>query len=195
MNVTIRTGILTSARVDKLSYGAELFYRRLLSAVNGKGVIDATTSILRASCFPLRIDSVSNAQVEEWVNECVAADLVQIDDDGKLTVLRFIHRGHDDVPDKERERTPAGDFDAFWNAYPRKVGKGDARRAWDALRHRPDLETLLLAIEKRRGSEQWKKEGGQYIPHPSTWLRQHRWLDDETATAREYQSDIQLVVR
>ncbi|MGA1385971.1 MAG: hypothetical protein ACO306_04535 [Flavobacteriaceae bacterium] len=71
------------------------------------------------------------------------------------------------------------DFDTFWKAYPRKVAKGAARTAWDRTKNiRPSLDILLEAIEKQKQQEQWQKDGGTYIPHPATWLRQERW-DDE----------------
>jgi hypothetical protein len=71
---------------------------------------------------------------------------------------------------------PPGGFDAFWAAYPRKVGKEAARRAF--AKARTDLDTLLAAIERQRGSAQWQKDGGQYIPNPATWLQQGRWEDE-----------------
>jgi hypothetical protein len=70
------------------------------------------------------------------------------------------------------------EFDTFWQAYPRKVGKGDARKAWQQTASiRPDMDTLLTAISAQRRCEQWQKDGGQYIPHPSRWLRAERWDD------------------
>lgn len=69
------------------------------------------------------------------------------------------------------------DFIKFWEAYPRKVGKKDARRAWDKATDKPSCEELLRAIEDQKKSEQWLKDGGQYIPHPSTWLNHGRWAD------------------
>lgn len=74
-------------------------------------------------------------------------------------------------------RLKAG-FDAFWGAYPRKVAKGKCLHVWLALR--PDeslLARMLRALERHKASEQWKREAGQYIPHPSTWLNQQRWED------------------
>ena len=40
------------------------------------------------------------------------------------------------------------------------------------------LETLLEAIKKQKKSAQWVKDGGQFIPHPTTWLNGKRWEDD-----------------
>ena len=83
--------------------------------------------------------------------------------------------GPDTVP---RQRRELG-FDDFWKLYPRKIGKQEAKKAWE--RHngnRPPLETILSKIEILKKSEQWSKQGGQYIPHPATWLNRGGW-DDE----------------
>ena len=75
------------------------------------------------------------------------------------------------------------DFDLFWKAYPKKVAKGDARKAWGQTeRIRPDLETLLSAITEQMKSDQWRKNEGQFIPYPATWLRQERWDDELKVT-------------
>lgn len=70
-------------------------------------------------------------------------------------------------------------FAEFWDAYPRKVGKDAARRIYE--KRRPDEEIhaqMLAAIESQRRSPAWVKDGGQFIPHPSTWLSQGRWQDE-----------------
>ena len=36
----------------------------------------------------------------------------------------------------------------------------------------------MTAIGRARVTEQWQKEGGRFIPNPTTWLNQGRW-DDE----------------
>ena len=77
-------------------------------------------------------------------------------------------------------------FDLFWEAYPRKVGKADARKAFKKAK--APLETILSAIERQKQSEQWQKNGGQYIPNPSTWLNQGRW-DDELPSASGFQGN------
>lgn len=70
-------------------------------------------------------------------------------------------------------------FERFWSAYPRHVAKQEALKRFEKLNPSDDLlETMLKAIEKQKGSEQWTKDNGQYIPHPSTWLNQSRWEDE-----------------
>lgn len=70
-------------------------------------------------------------------------------------------------------------FVIFWEAYPNKTGKQAARRAWDRLK--PDdamLRTMVSAIDRQKRSDQWRREGGRFIPHPTTWLNQGRWEDE-----------------
>lgn len=74
-------------------------------------------------------------------------------------------------------------FDQFWHMYPRKIGKGAARKAF--ARINPDdelLKRMITAVVKQSKTTDWTKEGGQYIPHPTTWLNQERW-EDEVAAA------------
>lgn len=70
------------------------------------------------------------------------------------------------------------DFELVWKAYPRKVGKGAARKAWNKLA--PDaalVQKMLDALKWQVYQDQWSKDGGAYIPHLSTWLNQERWDD------------------
>lgn len=94
--------------------------------------------------------------------------------------------------DKEEEKditphTPQGDraFDMFWSAYPRKIGKEKARTSFKTAMKKATLETMLAAIEAQKQSDQWQRDGGQYIPHPSTWLNQGRWEDEVTERGRQ----------
>ena len=68
-------------------------------------------------------------------------------------------------------------FDVFWIAYPKKTGKAAALKAWSKLKPKP-LEECLIALAWQRHSEQWTKDGGQYVPNPSTYLTQGRWMDE-----------------
>ena len=49
-------------------------------------------------------------------------------------------------------------FEEFWDAYPKKVSKPDAKKAWDRLK--PDLQAVLAGISRWKASEQWTKGGG-----------------------------------
>ena len=76
-----------------------------------------------------------------------------------------------------------GHFDIFWKAYPRKKSKGDAEKAF--VKIKPDKELLnvmLSKIEQAKISKDWLKDGGQYIPHPATWLNSKGWEDEYDIT-------------
>lgn len=74
-------------------------------------------------------------------------------------------------------------FERFWQAYPRKVGKLAARKAYAVAVRKvagPDPPGLLIeAVE--RAKPFWTDP--RFIPHPATWLNQGRW-DDEPEPAR-----------
>lgn len=83
--------------------------------------------------------------------------------------------------ESESKQEPREDaFDVFWNAYPKKVGKEAARKAF--ARVKVPVETLTAAVQRQKGSDQWSRDNGQYIPNPATWLNQGRW-EDELAPA------------
>ena len=79
------------------------------------------------------------------------------------------------IPPKPPKGRTDAEFAEFWNAYPTKVGKQPARKAFDKVK--VPVETLVAAIERQKCSSQWSKDGGQYIPNPATWLNQERWND------------------
>ncbi len=70
-------------------------------------------------------------------------------------------------------------FNEFWSAYPRKIAKADAERAWDKIR--PDIQTVLTALEWQCKTEDWTKEGVKYIPFPATYLNSRRYEDEKPA--------------
>lgn len=77
-------------------------------------------------------------------------------------------------------------FSNFWQAYPKKVGKGAAEKAFK--KYKPDdvlLDAMLNALSVQKQSDQWKKDGGQFIPNPATWLNQKRWEDESPSVEQK----------
>lgn len=84
-------------------------------------------------------------------------------------------------------------FDEFWKCYPKKIGKGYARKIF--LKFKPSRELLQKIIEKvtlLKETEQWKKDHGQFIPHPATWLNREGW-DDEVEKPEDIYSNLEIV--
>ena len=77
-------------------------------------------------------------------------------------------------------------FKEFWAAYPRK---DDKKRAWLKFKAIKNLEKvfpdIMADVENKKKSEQWNKNGGQFIPMPSTYLNNERWNDEETITRQD----------
>jgi len=96
---------------------------------------------------------------------------------------------HDQDQDQEPPKAPQGGrkskslrsgseaFGKFWESYPRKVGKGQALRAWpgDDL-----LPEILAALEWQKPT--WRDP--KFVKHPSTWLNGRCWEDEKPAGAQ-----------
>jgi len=91
---------------------------------------------------------------------------------------------HPENTPRARKGGRSTDFDAFWSAYPRKVGKDAATKAFaKAVRRITDadpLAVILAGIE--RALPGWDEP--DFIPHPTTWLNQGRWEDEAPTPAK-----------
>ena len=70
------------------------------------------------------------------------------------------------------------DFERWWEHYPRKVNKGDARMAWWQTKSiRPSTDLLIRCLIVAKVSPGWLEDAGKWIPHASTYLRNEKWED------------------
>jgi len=78
-------------------------------------------------------------------------------------------------------RQVSADFDAWWAAWPNKVGKKPARKAYAVARKTVDADTLLNGVAAYvRG----KPQDRPWL-NPQTWLNQARWEDEHgSSTAK-----------
>lgn len=67
-------------------------------------------------------------------------------------------------------------FDDIWGIYPKKQGKGAAKKAYEKAMKKIDPNILLDRIKAY--VEAIQNKDLQYIPMLSTWLNQERWGDD-----------------
>lgn len=101
--------------------------------------------------------------------------------DPALTPVQDQNQNHKPSRKKPALAFDAVGFDAFWAVYPRKIAKGDARRAWMKLRPDERLRaTILGALSRQVSCDDWSRDDGQYIPYPATWLNGARWEDEAT---------------
>lgn len=88
-------------------------------------------------------------------------------------------------------------FGVLWSEYPelRRGAKTQAEAAYkQAIQTDSDAEQCLKNLECWKASEQWHKEGGQYVPYLSNWLERGLWNVAPTSTSqsnasRELDSD------
>lgn len=73
---------------------------------------------------------------------------------------------------------PAEGFDEFYAAYPRKIAKIDAIKAWNAVAPGDELRRRILASLEQQQFDH--REGGRFIPYPASWLNAGRWEDEPT---------------
>lgn len=74
------------------------------------------------------------------------------------------------------------DFDRFWSQYPRKVGKGQARKAWAKVtKAGADPDAIVAGAE--RYTRERQGEDAKFTAHPATWLHGERWDDQPYAAA------------
>jgi hypothetical protein len=74
-------------------------------------------------------------------------------------------------------------FDGFWSLYPRKEAKQAALRAWRKVKA-DELAAILAALRIATHTEQWQKDGGQFVPLPASWLNGRRWEDEVSIEKR-----------
>ncbi len=69
-------------------------------------------------------------------------------------------------------------FDAFWLAYPSKVGKGAARTAWGRAVRKATPTEIIDGVVRYCSTERVR---AGYVANPATWLNQERWTDEPDA--------------
>ena len=78
----------------------------------------------------------------------------------------------------EPVRSPEKDFEQLWQKYP-EDHRGGIQAARDAFRQevlsQEDADVALENLRLWKQSEQWRKDGGQYIPQLKNWLSRGIW--------------------
>lgn len=69
-------------------------------------------------------------------------------------------------------------FSDFWSHYPKKRSKGTALKAWRRLNINDELFIALMkGLESAKACADWRKDNGQFIPYPATWINARGWED------------------
>jgi hypothetical protein len=91
------------------------------------------------------------------------------------------------IPSRDGSKSEPEGFAEFYAAYPRKVGRGAAERAYAAALRTRKAEPAAIQAGLDAAKRRWNadKTDQHFIPHASTWLNGQRWSDEDTAPARQ----------
>lgn len=80
-------------------------------------------------------------------------------------------------------------FADFWTIYPNKVKKTAAMAAWRSGKCDKIADKIIADVQKRCDTE-WKGEGTQFVPHPTTYIHQQRWEDETPPQERQTRTQL-----
>jgi len=143
----------------------------------------------RKLCFRLRVqESVLNKALSRLSHWLERDDIELISDRYQLDAPEERRdRGETDTCSPSASESADDGFASFWGQYPKKVAKPAAEKAWKKAR--PDLDIVLKAIAAQASSDAWRKDSGQFIPNPATWINQRRWEDELPQLAAQQATD------
>lgn len=79
-------------------------------------------------------------------------------------------------------------FDNFLQEYPKRVslnGTAAVKSAWQKMVTSPEVAgDIIKDVRFRKTTENWNQNRGQYVPNPSNYLRDRKWLEPAAVTAR-----------
>lgn len=200
---TIKPEFFTSDDIVSMTPLARLFYVSLWCEADREGRLSWNTRTLKR-----RYLSADDVDIDMLASELTDAGLIEIYEvEGRLYAEILSFKNHQVINNREaesvlpsrvkdasrrvqgegrkegkerKEGTESDDslFDRFYEAYPRKVGRPAAIKAFAKCKADEALvDQMIAAIEEQKQSAQWVKDDGQFIPHPATWLNNERWTD------------------
>lgn len=167
VNCAVKRGIFNKELLQKYSILTSLgIQSRYIEAKRGK------ISLIKSEYLLFNVPQIQINETETRVNETKTPVNVE-------TIPQRKEKESKVNENKEKKNKIMSDFEMFWEVYPNKVGKQNAIRAFEKLKPNDELLiTIIEAVKKQKNSFQWKKDNGQFVPHPSTWLNQCRWEDE-----------------
>ncbi len=201
---TIKPEFFTSEDIVSLTPFARLLYIAIWCEADREGRL-----VWKPKTFKMRYFPADLIDIDEHCSELVSGGLVALYGDGLAYIPAFLNHQHINnreadshlpEPDasstrdsrvnhahksgreegrKGRKYIDASKFDAFYSAYPKKRNRGDAEKAFNAIKADDDLlAKMLSAIDAAKQSQDWQKDGGKFIPYPASWLRAKGWEDE-----------------
>lgn len=108
-NRIIKESICTSENLDNLTPEEEVFFYRLIVNCEDYGRADARPQVIRSKCFPLRMDRVSNSDIERWLQALAREKIIIIYQVAGKPYLQFITWGNHQQIRAKKSKFPAPD--------------------------------------------------------------------------------------
>lgn len=80
-------------------------------------------------------------------------------------------------------REESSSFDDFYRVYPRKVGREEARKAFERVSRKTAVDVIVAGAARFAADPNLPEK--QFIPHPATWLNRGGWDDEPQAPRGE----------
>lgn len=138
---------------------------------NGE-VLDALSSTKQDGCLELRYISCEvHGEVDGEVHGKVHASQRRSENREERKDTPSVRASQ---PNTVEQETIEAGFQTFWESWPLKQAKSDARRAWGKI-PLAEYPAISAGLAHWKTSEQWKRG---IIPHAATWLNGKRWTDE-----------------
>jgi hypothetical protein len=168
-----------------LEHLEEIGWIKTFRAPNQRG--NYLTLICRASVHDLSGNEyrINTAKTIDWRNP-VYEPVGQVSPETVNAVLKVAGLREVRSKNGELRKTPtpsvsdlplAEGFEKFYAAYPKKVARADAERAWRQAVKLEEVPAILARLEINKLGE-WRGKEKRFIPYPATWLRGRRWQDE-----------------
>ena len=134
-------------------------------------------------------NNMSRQQLRTFLKKLEKTNMIRVKSNPEITHLILVgYSTYNDFKSKQSYATPNPiirkkesknkeinkDFELFWNAYPKKIGKKKVEDKFNSIDF--PIDKILKNIELQKQSDQWQTQ--QYIPNPETYLNQERWQDE-----------------
>lgn len=138
--------------------------------------------------------NIANHDLADSQNEILQNHKMRFSENAKPIPLSTISNTIDSNMRKSAKAPKEAEYEelfaTFYKAYPKKKDKAKAFAAFKKLKPTPELlESILKSLEWQKQTEDWQKQGGQYIPYPASYLNGHRWEDEEKVEITKAEDD------
>lgn len=162
-------GIIITGNYNKLAYDRTLWY-----AITKKGY-----------CI------LQNCEMDDTKLENGNTEIEQPIPDSKPVIKTAFSKPHNSEGVTDRNNAEVLSYEKtafiqFWEAYPKKVNKKGCYKSFCKIKNlKEEMPLILEALERFKASKGWQKDNGQFIPHPTTWINQERWKDEQIETRED----------